>query len=145
MPTEILLIAGLTTLAALVLGFLAGRLSAPGLRKNEALREQRDDSQRELDRMRQQVDHHFSETARLFANMAQDYRALYEHLAESASELGLSDSERHEILVSATKPLPSDGEAKATGSGWQQAMGNHPAARAEAMGTGVFNRPGARA
>ena len=77
MPTEILLIAGLTTLAALVLGFLAGRLSAPGLRKNEALREQRDDSQRELDRMRQQVDHHFSESARLFANMAQDYRALY--------------------------------------------------------------------
>jgi uncharacterized membrane-anchored protein YhcB (DUF1043 family) len=146
MATEILLLAGLAGIAGLVLGFLAGRLSAPSLRKNEGLRRERDEAQSELDRMREQVDQHFGESARLFSNLAHDYRALYEHFAESAGQLGLSESERREILVSATKPLPTE-EAATTPTpvddGTEQGP-EYPAARPEAMATGALNSPEAR-
>lgn len=143
MESHILIIAGLAALAALVIGFLAGRLSAPRQRECDELRDQRDDTQRELDRMRQQVDQHFGESARLFANIAQDYRALYEHFAQSASELGLSESERQDILASATKPLPSESEVVATKRSSDGP--EFPAAHPEAMATGALNSPRSRA
>ncbi len=137
--TELGLILGLGALAALVIGFFVGRLTAPSLRKNEGLRRERDDAQRELDRMREQVDQHFGESARLFANLAHDYRALYEHFAASAGELGLSDSERQEMLVSATKPLPTDAEISVPAA--PEPSPEDPAARHEPMATGALNSP----
>lgn len=147
MATELVLIAGLAAIAGLVIGFLGGRLSAPGDRQCERLREERDDTQRELDRMREQVDNHFGESARLFANLAHDYRALYEHFAESAGQLGLSEGERREMLVSATEPLPSPTQGTNTSTpsappqGGRAEGGDYPAAQVEAMATGALNRP----
>lgn len=143
MSVELVVLGGLAALVGLVIGLLIGRLSAPGDRQCEELREQRDETQRELDRMRQQVDSHFGESARLFANLAHDYRALYEHFADSASQLGLSEGERRDILVSATKPLPSEADAThaatQTASTDSQAGVDFPAAQPEAMATGAFN------
>lgn len=157
MAIEFLFLGGLAIISGLVIGFLIGRLSAPGDRRYERLREERDDAHRELERMREQIDSHFGESARLFANLAQDYRALYEHFADSAGQLGLSEHERREILVSATKPLPSEadandaagansGPARPTAGPKPATAGlDFPAAQPEAMATGALNSPARRA
>jgi uncharacterized membrane-anchored protein YhcB (DUF1043 family) len=157
MSIEFLLLGGLAVIAGLVIGLLIGRISAPGDRQCERLREERDDAQRELERMRQQVDSHFGESARLFANLAHDYRALYEHFADSAGQLGLSEHERREILVSATKPLPSESDADQAAAEAEPAAQpteyrrprkgavDFPAAHPEPMATGALNSPRAQA
>lgn len=108
MVIEYWLLGGLVAAGLLVIGYLAGRLTAPGDRHNEALRDERDAARQELNAMRDQVNDHFGESARLFGNLAQDYRALYEHFAHSARDLGLPETERREMLESATGPITTE-------------------------------------
>lgn len=116
MLIEYWLLGGLATAGVLLIGFLLGRLTAPGDRECEALRNERDKAQQELTDMNERVNQHFGESARLFGNLAHDYRALYEHFAHSARDLGLSEGERREMLESAIRPLPAEGETDSEGS-----------------------------
>lgn len=110
MVIEYWLLGILVAAGVLVIGFLAGRLTAPGERHTEALREERDAARQELGAMRERVNDHFGESARLFGNLANDYRALYEHFAHSAQDLGLPETDRREMLESAAGPLPETRE-----------------------------------
>ena len=55
-------------------------------------------SREEIDASRAGIDTHFEGTAALFGRLAQDYRALFDHFAESAERLGVSDAQTRALV-----------------------------------------------
>ena len=86
-------------------GFWAGRVTSPDRREVEVLRRRLDSTQAELQKVREQVNGHFRQSARLFGSLAQDYRALYEHFSETAQELGFTENETRVLLEPADQHL----------------------------------------
>lgn len=73
-------------LAALIGGFFAGRWHGMSHRSKQ-LSEELEQKEEELEKLKSGVDDHFSETARLFSNLTDEYKSLYKHLAKGATEL----------------------------------------------------------
>lgn len=68
-------------IAAAVIGFYLGRVSAGGARQKTVELEAEIERQKsELNDYRREVDAHFDQTASLFVSMAGSYKALFEHL-----------------------------------------------------------------
>ena len=115
MPPEMWMLVAVFAVGALVLGFIVGRVSAPREDRFRQVEQQLNDARGELDDVRSSVNHHFEESARLFGELARDYRALFGHFAESAQRMGFSDDETRELLRRANRQLaaPSPEEAPA--------------------------------
>ncbi|WP_251358039.1 YhcB family protein [Kangiella sp. TOML190] len=73
-------------LIALVLGFFAGRWHGMSKRSKQ-LSDKLEQKEEELSELKSNVNEHFSETARLFTNLTEEYKSLYQHLAQGASKL----------------------------------------------------------
>ncbi len=75
------------TIGALI-GFVIGWFSRSGsVRKGEQSAQSLAQSTKEMDDYRQQVTDHFEKTAMLVGQMTEQYRAVYDHLADGASSL----------------------------------------------------------
>lgn len=69
-----------------ILAFFFGRWQGMSSRSKE-LMEELEKKDEELSELKSNVDEHFSETARLFSNLTDEYKALYQHLAQGANKL----------------------------------------------------------
>lgn len=102
-------------IAALLLGFFAGRRSAPTQQRLEALEKERDAARSEAERVQAEVARHFEQSARMFGRLADDYRGFFEHFARTAQSLGLSEGRARELLQRADPRLVADQSATAAG------------------------------
>jgi len=120
---------------AVVIGFLAGRLSAPRERQFQETRSELERVQKERDELRDSVENHFQHTAALFGNLSRDYRALYLHFAEGARSMGLGEEPARRLIEEAREPVEetADGPDAPAGDPLQPDSGTHgPAAPAAA-------------
>ncbi|MEK2483856.1 Z-ring associated protein ZapG [Providencia stuartii] len=78
-------------LIGLVIGFIIGalvvRYGNPKLRQQKTAQAELDKKNTELEEYRKELVSHFARSAELLDNMARDYRQLYQHMAQSSSEL----------------------------------------------------------
>lgn len=100
---------------ALVLGFFAGRRSAPAQQRLEVLEKERDEARAEAERVQAEVARHFEHSARMFGRLADDYRSFFEHFARTAQNLGLSEGRARELLQRADPRLVADQTGNAPG------------------------------
>lgn len=107
MSTEMLMLAALVAVAFLVLGFVIGRFSSSGEKDRQAIQSELDHTRSELHRVQERVDDHFSESARLFSTLAHDYHALFEHFADTARDLGISERDAGRLLSPELQRLTS--------------------------------------
>ena len=71
-------------IAGMIIAFLISLLSR---RSNTTEAAELDEVRNDFDQYKQQVNGHFARTAELVGRMTADYRAVYEHLADSADQL----------------------------------------------------------
>lgn len=107
----------LGVIAALLLGFHAGRRSAPAQQRLEALERERDEARAEAERVEGEVARHFEQSARMFGRLADDYRTFFEHFARTAQSLGLSEGRARELLQRADPRLVADQSGRAPAAG----------------------------
>ncbi|EKT59643.1 Z-ring associated protein ZapG [Providencia burhodogranariea] len=78
-------------LIGLVVGFIIGalvvRYGNPKLRQQKTAQAELDKKSTELEEYRKELVSHFARSAELLDKMARDYRQLYQHMAQSSSEL----------------------------------------------------------
>ena len=96
------------------IGFIVGRRTATDTQRIELLEAELATQRAALEKVNAGINAHFEESAKLFGQLAQDYRAFFDHFTDSATALGLSER-RTEMIREAveTKLLPSDAEAEA--------------------------------
>lgn len=127
-------------------GFLIGFLFLPrDSQRVQALEKELAETREALEAYRGRVNEHFQQTAELFEDMTERYRAVYRHLATSAAELcpeappALSfDAPARERLVAdaAETPAPEGETAESDATTGTAAAGDAPQAAAgeEALG-----------
>ncbi|AKE52673.1 ZapG family protein [Kangiella geojedonensis] len=97
-------------LIAAVAAFFIGRWHGLSTGTKELTKEL-ESKDKELDELKSGVDEHFDETARLFSNLTEEYKAFYQHLASGANKLT-----KQEFKVKLSAPvgqeaLPSEASA----------------------------------
>ncbi len=97
-------------LIAAVAAFFIGRWHGLSTGTKE-LSKELESKDKELDELKSGVDEHFDETARLFSNLTEEYKAFYQHLASGANKLT-----KQEFKVKLSAPvgqeaLPSEASA----------------------------------
>ncbi len=138
MSAEYWLLAIAGVIAALGLGFYAGRRSAPGQQRLEALEKERDEARAEAERVQGEVARHFEQSARMFGRLADDYRSFFEHFARTAQNLGLSEGRARELLQRADPRLVADQTGGASaGDGESAESATVPEEGADKGGTGA--------
>lgn len=100
----ILLLVAVAAIAAAA-GFAIGRTTAPGERRLRAMEQERDAAQAEAEQVRGEVDRHFEQSARMFGRLADDYRSFFEHFAQTAQNLGMSEARARSLLQRADPRL----------------------------------------
>ncbi|WP_018625326.1 ZapG family protein [Kangiella aquimarina] len=91
-----------------VAAFFFGRWHGMSQR-SKALSEELKAKDEELNSLKEDVNKHFDETARLFSNVTEEYKLLYQHLASSANKLG---NRKFDLKLSSnTSGLPGLGNA----------------------------------
>ena len=141
MTAEIWLFVVLGAVVALAVGFFVGRRSAPTQQRLEAMARERDEARQEADRVQGEVARHFEHSARMFGRLADDYRSFFEHFAETAQNLGLSEGRARELLQRADPRLVADqsaarnpgDEPASSGPDVAAATGRAPGEEAEAQ------------
>lgn len=113
-----LVITALITLAAgLGLGLLLARRNDNSPRSAE-LEKRLTEAEGTLHDYQRDVTEHFARTAELVNNLTENYRAMHEHLANSALKLTTTEVSR-QLLDNMQKHLPGDREAPLDGSSVQ--------------------------
>ena len=104
-----LIIAGLLlTAIAFLAGWYAGKHSAqPSSSREAELEESLSILEEKHAQYQQDVNQHFSETARLVGQLTQNYRSVYEHLSEGASTL-CDQNQLPQTLVQAIESTDKD-------------------------------------
>jgi hypothetical protein len=75
----------------LLIGFFTGRRLAPGTQENLDLKQKLEEARAATEQFEQKVNAHFAETAGKLNSLTQNYREVYAHLAQGASELCTPD------------------------------------------------------
>ncbi|CAG8998940.1 MAG: Inner membrane protein YhcB [Candidatus Celerinatantimonas neptuna] len=79
----------------ILLGFIVARLISRSQKNNpNDLKEQLEQSRKELNAYREQVNEHFNTSAQLLENLAQQYQQIHQHMAEQAQVLMSSENEK---------------------------------------------------
>ncbi|MEC9341617.1 MAG: DUF1043 family protein [Pseudomonadota bacterium] len=115
-------------LVGMVLTGLVGRLYGGSAQSERHAKK----AEQALESYKAEVTAHFEKTAELFGDLTESYRAVYEHMAQSAQ--GLCDAEEVQQRLAANSPqaLPRSTENKSTGV---------PQAAAQKIPTGASNKP----
>ncbi|NJN50829.1 MAG: DUF1043 family protein [Gammaproteobacteria bacterium] len=90
-------------------GFLLGRKTGHDSKRIAALEADLAAQRNTLESVNTGINSHFEESAKLFGQLAQDYRAFFEHFTDSAAQLGLSARRAEQIRVEVeTQLLPNN-------------------------------------
>lgn len=84
---EIWQIALISFIVGFILAYLLLRFTKDSIKKQVKTESELQKVKSELDQQKQNLEKHFSESAALLKTLAQDYQKLYQHLANSSSEL----------------------------------------------------------
>ncbi len=99
------------TVIAGAIAFVVGRKTAADTKRIADLETELSTQRGALESVNAGVNTHFEESAKLLGQLAQDYRALFEHFTSTASNLGLSERRAEAIRVAVeTELLPRDGD-----------------------------------
>lgn len=100
----------LVTIAAAALGYFLGRRQPreEDLARIAELEGRLERAQASAETTRDDIDEHFETSAALFGKLAQDYRDLFEHWADSATRLGVSETRAGAIIDQARSRLLED-------------------------------------
>lgn len=93
----------------LFIGYLMGRRSAPGSEQLRDMEKQLDEARGAKERFERKVNTHFTDTAAKLNLLTDNYRAVYEHLANGAVELCSEDKAR--AFSALNPPTPEDDDA----------------------------------
>jgi len=104
-PEYWVLIIIVAAVIAAVAGFFGGRATAAGEKEVRTMAAERDAAKNEADEMRAEMGRHFEESARMFGRLANDYRSFFEHFAQTAQNLGMSEGRARELLQQADPRL----------------------------------------
>lgn len=74
-------------LVGCVVGIIIARITTPQYRNQKSLRKELDTAKFELEQQRQELMDHFSQTAEMLDTIGKDYTKLYQHLAETSTDL----------------------------------------------------------
>lgn len=107
MTWEFALIIGLV--AGLIIGVLIMRFGSSKLRNQQSLQEELEKNKAELEQYKQGLMSHFERSAQLLENVADDYRQLCQHMAESSTALLPEITQQ----LNSLNFLPSEHEKKA--------------------------------
>ncbi|WOJ98352.1 DUF1043 family protein [Congregibacter brevis] len=89
----------------LLIGYFAGRRTAPGSETARELGEKLEQAESARERYEQRVNSHFADTASKLNALTANYRDVYEHIAESAAELCSDDeASRFQALEAPKEP-----------------------------------------
>lgn len=77
----------ISLLIGIVIGALAMRLGNRKLRQQKNVHQQLEKNKAELENYRQELAAHFAHSAQLLDKMAEDYRQLYQHMAQTSHHL----------------------------------------------------------
>ena len=102
---SIWIISILTLVTGGVIGYFAGRFGTSATKQRD-LNLQLEDSQRQLDAYKQQVNQHFERTAELVNNMTESYKAVHQHLATGSE--ALCDADTSKLEAAPVKPSITD-------------------------------------
>jgi len=108
MTAEYWLVAAFGLAIALGIGWFIGRRTAPTRHEVVKAQKERDEACAEVDRVRGEITRHFEESANMFGRLADDYRTFFEHFAETARNLGVSEGRARELLRQADPRLVAD-------------------------------------
>lgn len=97
MSSAFLILACVAVLVA-VAAFVVGRMTSPEKTRAALIQKELELNQKELDRVRGEVNDHFEQSTKLFGRLAQDYRDLYDHYSDSALKLGFLENEDASLL-----------------------------------------------
>jgi uncharacterized membrane-anchored protein YhcB (DUF1043 family) len=102
---EPLFIAIAGAVIGLIIGYLAGRRTAPGSETARELGEKLEQAESARERYEQRVNAHFADTASKLNTLTANYRDVYQHIAEGSSELcSDDDSARFRSLAAPDEP-----------------------------------------
>lgn len=87
-----------------IIGLAIGRSTSPQSKATEALKEELEQLKEEQRDYQHEVADHFTETAELVNNMNQSYKAVHEHLANSALKLSNPDVSRQILEAGTSQP-----------------------------------------
>lgn len=107
---SIWIISILTLVTGGVIGYFAGRFGTSATKQRD-LNLQLEDSQRQLDAYKQQVNQHFERTAELVNDMTESYKAVHQHLATGSE--ALCDADTSKLEAAPIKPGIADQTEKA--------------------------------
>jgi len=130
-----LIVAIVTTLIGLVIGYFWGRIQArTDSEKKQVLQEQLQQNRHELEDYRRNVTEHFNSTAQLMQQMTEQYKAVYQHLAKGAQTL--TDGDAQLLTEGSSQRLPGgdSSEVAATGEEEQAAPREKSVAEDEQIG-----------
>ncbi|WP_223669430.1 ZapG family protein [Kangiella shandongensis] len=100
----------LLIIIAAVAAFFIGRWH--GLKTGtKELTQELESKDEELSQLKSGVDEHFNETARLFSNLTEEYKTLYQHLATGANKLSGNDFKLKLSAPVGSESLPSEASA----------------------------------
>ncbi len=121
-----------------VLAFLLGRATSAGGKRLTELQStlddalaQREEARRDADDYRARVASHFEQTSHQLHDLTLQYRAVYDHLAQGASELCPEGFEKLEGGLGLDALPEESGEAAAAAEDEQAAAAGEPAAAAD--------------
>ncbi|MGB0834666.1 MAG: YhcB family protein [Psychrobium sp.] len=72
---------------AAVIGFVVGKVTSNSSADNSAEKAKTQQLEAELNQYKQDVEQHFAQSAELLGNMAQEYRNVYQHMAQAQQSL----------------------------------------------------------
>lgn len=87
-----------------IIGLAIGRSTSPQSKATEVLKEELEQLKEEQRDYQHEVADHFTETAELVNNMNQSYKAVHEHLANSALKLSNPDVSRQILEAGTSQP-----------------------------------------
>ena len=132
MEAEHWVLVAVAVAAALAIGFVAGRFSAPTQRRVEEMARERDAAKAEVESVRKEVNRHFEESARMFGKLASDYRSFFQQFTRTAQNLGLSEGHARSLLQQADPSLVADKAPAQRPAAATDADGSDPAGQAQA-------------
>ncbi|WP_375751399.1 Z-ring associated protein ZapG [Vibrio sp. HN007] len=74
-------------LVGAILGIIIARIKTPQYKKHKQMQKELEASKFELEQQRQELADHFAKTAEMLDILGKDYTKLYQHMADTSSEL----------------------------------------------------------
>lgn len=73
--------------AGIIIGVVVSRITTPQYQKQKQLQKELESAKFQLEQQRQDLNDHFSESAKMLNNISKEYRKLYEHMASTSNTL----------------------------------------------------------